>query len=118
MTTKLIHDLRGAETMPYKDDEAFRWYADITNKAADRIEELEAINEKMMNWVEKRKEDLTAAYRTIDYLRAELERQKKAREGLTPAEALADYFKRNSKAIEEHVERNNAVLKRLREDTE
>ena len=41
MTTKLIHDLRTGETMPYKDDEAFRWYADITNKAADRIEELE-----------------------------------------------------------------------------
>lgn len=47
------------------------------NKAADRIEELEAINEKLTDWVEKRKEDLTAAYRTIDYLRAELARAKK-----------------------------------------
>ena len=41
MTYNLINDLRNGNTMPSEDDKAFFWYAEITDKAAGKIKQLE-----------------------------------------------------------------------------
>ena len=41
MIYDLVEDLRMGITMPLSDDEAFLWYSEITDKAADKIEQLE-----------------------------------------------------------------------------
>lgn len=42
MNEKLIDRLRNGTDMPALDDEAFRWYAEITDEAADALESLSA----------------------------------------------------------------------------